>query len=110
MVILWPNHQTAATGFEAQTEKPKATGLRSNREKPSTLVLRPNQETRAPRLLVHGADRTQRHPNSQPSSQRVPNLCLTIPGPLHQVSTHATILVAARHVTPITYTPRDKQT
>jgi hypothetical protein len=51
-----------------------------------TLVLRLNQETCAPRLHVHGTDRTQRHPTSRSSSHRVPNLCLTIPGPLHQVS------------------------
>jgi hypothetical protein len=57
-----------------------------NQEKPSTLVLRLNQEIHAPRLLVHGADRTWRHPTSRSSGHRVPNLLLIIPGPLHQVS------------------------
>jgi hypothetical protein len=49
-----PNHQTRAARFVAQTGKL------------STLILRLNQETHAPRLHVHGADRTQRH--------RVPDL------------------------------------
>jgi hypothetical protein len=51
-----------------------------------TLVLRLNQETHAPRLLVHGADHTQRHPTSRSSGHRVLDLCLTISSPLHQVS------------------------
>jgi hypothetical protein len=64
-VILRPNHsQTVTIGFEAQTD-----------EKVSTLVLRLNQETRAPRLHVHGADRTWRHPTSQSFGHRVPDLC-----------------------------------
>jgi hypothetical protein len=48
--------------------------------KPSTLVLRLNQETRAPRLYVHGADRTRHHPTTEYPT------CVTIPGRLHQVS------------------------
>jgi hypothetical protein len=39
------------------------------------LVLRLNQETRASSLHVPGADRTRRHPTSQPPSHRVPDLC-----------------------------------
>jgi hypothetical protein len=82
-----PNHQTGAVGFEAQTGKPEPPVLRSNRRKlfewfwgqtthkPSTLVLRFNQETRAPRLHVHGVDRTHRHPTSRSPDQRVPDLC-----------------------------------
>jgi hypothetical protein len=50
--------------FEAQTT-----------HKPSTLVLRFNQETRAPRLHVHDADRTQCHPTSRSPDHRVPDLC-----------------------------------
>jgi hypothetical protein len=34
-----------------------------------------NQETRAPRLRVYGADHTRRHPTSQSSGHRVPDLC-----------------------------------
>jgi hypothetical protein len=37
-------------------------------------------------LLVHGADRTWRHLASRPSDHWVPDLCLTILSPLHQVS------------------------
>jgi hypothetical protein len=44
-------------------------------DKPSTLVWRLNQETRAPRLHVHGADHTRRHPTSRPPSHRVLDLC-----------------------------------
>jgi hypothetical protein len=39
------------------------------------LVLRLNQETRTPRLHVHGADRTRRHPTSRSPDHRVPDLC-----------------------------------
>jgi hypothetical protein len=46
----------------------------------------PNQETHAPCLLVHGTDCTRSHSTSRSSSQWVPDLCLTIPGPLYQVS------------------------
>jgi hypothetical protein len=41
----------------------------------STLVLRLNEETHAPRLHVHGADRTRRHPTSRLPGHRVPDLC-----------------------------------
>jgi hypothetical protein len=41
--------------------------------------------TRAAYILVHGADHVRHHPTSRSSSRRVPDLCLTIPGPLHQV-------------------------
>jgi hypothetical protein len=57
--------------------------LRPNQEKLSTLVLKPNQETRAPLLLVHDADHTRHHPTSRSSGHWVPDLCLTIPSPLH---------------------------
>jgi hypothetical protein len=40
-----------------------------------TLVLRLNQETGAPRLHVHGADRTRHHPTSRSPDHRVPDLC-----------------------------------
>jgi hypothetical protein len=72
--------------FEAQITKPQLPVLRLKLENPSTLVLNLNQETRAPHLLVHGTDRTQRHPTSRLFSHRVPDLCLTIPGRLHQIS------------------------
>jgi hypothetical protein len=52
----------------------------------SILILRLNQETRAPRLHMHGADHTWRHPTSRSSNHRLPDMCLTIINPLHQVS------------------------
>jgi hypothetical protein len=55
-------------------------------DKPLTLVLRLNQENHAARLLVHSADNTRCHLTSRSSDHRVPDLCLTILGPLHQVS------------------------
>jgi hypothetical protein len=41
------------------------------------------QEARAPRLLMHDADRTWRHLTSRSSDHRISNMCLTIIGPLH---------------------------
>jgi hypothetical protein len=72
--FLGLNHQIGAADFEVQTENP------------TTLVLRLNQETCTPHLLVHGADHTRRHLTFRSSGHRVPDLCLTIPGPLHRVS------------------------
>jgi hypothetical protein len=88
--------KTVATGFEAKPAKTIAVGfeskplppvLRPNRwklsewfwgqttHKPSTLVLWLNQEICAPRLHVHGAIRTRRHPTSRPPGHRIPNMC-----------------------------------
>jgi hypothetical protein len=72
--------------FETQITKPELPVLRPKPKNPSTLVLRPNQETCAPRLHVHSTNRTRCHPTSRLSDHRVPDLCLIIPGPLHQVS------------------------
>jgi hypothetical protein len=76
-VVLRPNHsQTVAIGFKAQTdEKPSEWFWGQTTHKPSTLVLRLNQETRVPRLHVHDADRTRRHPTSRSPGHRVPDLC-----------------------------------
>jgi hypothetical protein len=73
-VILRPKSPNRSCQFEAQTGKP------------SILVLRLNQETHAHRLLVHVTDHTWHHLTSRPSGHWVPELCLTIPSPLHQVS------------------------
>jgi hypothetical protein len=52
-----------------------------------TMVLRLNREIHTFRLLhVYDTDRTWRHPTSQSSSHRVPDLCLIIPNLSHQVS------------------------
>jgi hypothetical protein len=57
--------ETVTTSFEAKLEKTVAAGFEAKPlTKPSTLVLRLNQETHAPRLHVHGADRTWCHPTS----------------------------------------------
>jgi hypothetical protein len=86
-VVLMPNHlQTVAIGFKAQTdEKPFEWFWGQTTHKLSTLVLRLNQETHAPRLHVHGVDRTRRHPTFRlPGTEYL--TCATIFGPLHQVS------------------------
>jgi hypothetical protein len=97
-LILWHNRQTITHlvlrpklrnrhgDFEAQIMKPELSDLRPKLGNLTTMVLRPNQETCTPHLPVHGADRTQRHPTSRSSGHRVPDLCLTILDPLHQVS------------------------
>jgi hypothetical protein len=67
--------KTVATGFEAKLEKTVPVVLRPNYWQTFPMVLRPNQETRATRIYVHGADRTQRHPTSRSSGHRLPDLC-----------------------------------
>jgi hypothetical protein len=86
-MVLRPNHwQTVAISFEAQTdEKPSEWFWGQTTHKSSTLVLSHNQKTHAPRLHVHGVDHTRRHPTSQSSGHRVPDLC-DHPDPLHHVS------------------------
>jgi hypothetical protein len=69
-----------------QITKPQLPVLRPKLGNPPSLILRPNQETHAPRLLMYNTERTQHHPTSRSSGNRVPDLCLTIPSPLHQVS------------------------
>jgi hypothetical protein len=72
--------------FMGQITKWQLPVLRPKLGNPPTLVLRQNQETCVLHLLVHDVDRTQRYPTSRSSGHRVLNLCLTIPGHLHQVS------------------------
>jgi hypothetical protein len=71
--------------FKAQITKPELLVLRLKPGNLMTFVLMPNQEIRAPRLLVHGVDRTWRHLTSRSFGHRVSDLCLTNRGPLHQV-------------------------
>jgi hypothetical protein len=94
-------------GFKVQTKKTIAVILRHKSSNRSCRFWGPNQETRSHRfwgkigrnhqpwfcgqtkklmLLVHGVDRTQRHSISRSSGHWVPDLCLTIPDSLHQVS------------------------
>jgi hypothetical protein len=110
-VVLWSNHwQTVALSFETQAKNLTQRFRGQTTDKPSTLVLRLNQETCSPRLLMHSVDCIQCHPTSRPSGHRLPDLCLTIPGPLHQVSYSYHDPVTSRHAAPITCTPWDKQT
>jgi hypothetical protein len=76
-VVLRPNHsQTIAIGFKAQTDEKQSEWFwGQTTHKLSTLVLRLNQDTHAPRLHVHGADRTQCYPTSRSLGHWVPDLC-----------------------------------
>jgi hypothetical protein len=86
--VLRLNHsQTAAIGFEAQTdEKLSRLFWGKTTYKQSTLVLRLNQETHAPHLHVHGAKRTRRQLTSRSPGHLVHDLCdhprSSAPGPL----------------------------
>jgi hypothetical protein len=82
---FWEPNQKTIGDFMGKIIKPQLPVLRFKLKNPLTLVLRLNQETCAPRLFVHGADHTQYHPTSWSFGHRVPDLCLTISGPLHQV-------------------------
>jgi hypothetical protein len=74
-------------GFEAQTKKLSQWFWGQITEKLSPPVLRLNQKTHASRLLhVYDADHTRRHSTSRSSGHWVPDLCLIIPDPPHQVS------------------------
>jgi hypothetical protein len=76
-VVLRPNHSQPITiDFDAQTdEKPSQWFWGQTIDKLSTLVLRLNQEIHAPRLHVHRADRTRRHPTYRSPSYWVPDPC-----------------------------------
>jgi hypothetical protein len=68
--FFWRNRQTVVRlvlshkprnnrgDFKTQIIKPELLVLRLKSGNLMTFVLMPNQEIRAPRLLVHGADRT----------------------------------------------------
>jgi hypothetical protein len=118
-LVLRPKPRNRRGDLETQITKPSTLVLRPKprnchsgfEAKPLPVVLRLNQETHASRLLhVYDVDCTRHHPTSRSSSHRVPDLCLIIPDPLHQVSYPTSILVVAHHVTFTTYTSRDKQT
>jgi hypothetical protein len=107
-VVLRSNHsQTIVIGFDVQTdEKPSQWFWGQTTDKPSTMVLRLNQEICAPRLYVHGADRTRCHPTSRSPGHRVSDLCD------HSRSSAPGLLLlswsSSLHA-PATCTPRDKQ-
>jgi hypothetical protein len=89
--LLWwfcgPNHKTVDLGFEAQTKKSSKWFWGQATEKPPPLVFRLNQETHTYRLLhVYIAGHTRHHVTSWSYGHRLPDLCLIIPNPPHQVS------------------------
>jgi hypothetical protein len=86
MLVFEPKPRNYRGDFEVQITKPELQVLMPKPRNSSTFVLRFKQETRAPRLHVHGIYRIRHHPTSQSLSHRVSNLCLIIPGPLHQIS------------------------
>jgi hypothetical protein len=99
-VVLRSNHsKIVAISFEAQTdEKLSEWFWGQTTHKPSTLVLRLNKETHAPRLYVHDANRTRRHPTSRSPGHRILDLCD------HSRSSTASLLLLPRfsslHVMP----------
>jgi hypothetical protein len=84
-LVLRPKPKNYRGDILGQITKPQPPVLRPKPRNPPTLVLMLNQETCASHLLVHGTDHTRYHPTFQSSSHQVLDLCLTIPGPLHQV-------------------------
>jgi hypothetical protein len=61
--------------------------LRTNQWQTAATGLRLNRKTRASCLLhVYDTDRTRHHPTSRSSGHQVPDLCLIILDPPHQVS------------------------
>jgi hypothetical protein len=115
------NHQTAAAGFEVQTEKPTNLDFEAQPRNPPILVLRLNQEIRQPwfwgstkksTLLIslwmvqtaHGVTWPPDHLATEYSTCAWPSLILCTRSP-----TPVSIFVTAHHVAPIIYTSRDKQ-
>jgi hypothetical protein len=86
--LFWGlNHQTVDLGFEAQTKKPSQWFWGQTTDKSSPPILSLNEKTHAFRLHhVYDADHTWRHSTSRSSDIWVPDLCLIIPNPPHQVS------------------------
>jgi hypothetical protein len=123
---LWwfwgPDHQIIAAGFEAETGKTVATGFDAKPDKTVQVILRPNHWQTIglgfeaqPRNSCSSSPRAQCRPHTAP-----PNLSITQPLSTWHVQpfpilyimspTPATILMTARHATPTTCTPWDKQT
>jgi hypothetical protein len=81
------NHQTTDLGFEAQTSKPSQWFWGQTTDKMSPSVLRLNRKTHTSHLHhVYDVDRIRHQPASRSSGHRVPDLCLIIPNPPHQIS------------------------
>jgi hypothetical protein len=80
------NHQTIDLSFEAWNKKLPWWFWGQTTDKLSLSVLRQNRKPHASRLLhVYDVNHTQHHLTSWSSGHWVPNLCLIILDPLHQV-------------------------
>jgi hypothetical protein len=80
------NYQTVKLGFEAQTKKQSQWFWGQTTDKPWPPILRLNRETHTSHLLhMYNVDCTRHHPTSRSFIHRVPDLCLIIPNPTHQV-------------------------
>jgi hypothetical protein len=84
--VLWCNRQIEARLILRYKSINRRGDFEPQIEKPSTLLLRLNQETCTPNRLMHSTNRTRCHLTSRSSGHRVPDLCLTISGSLHQIS------------------------
>jgi hypothetical protein len=128
-----PNQQTRATDFEAQTGKPEATNFEDKPEETVSVILRSSHWQTVIVVLRQNHWQTidlgfEAHSRNQRfSSSRAwcrphtapPDLSIAQPPSTRSVRpssiicirspTPATILIAAHHATPATYTPRDKQ-
>jgi hypothetical protein len=102
--------KTVATGFEAKPVKTVQVVLRPNHSKSIDLGFKAQ-----PRNLRSSSPRARCRPHTVPpdhSTVRPPSTRPVRPSSVlcTRSATPATVLVAACHATPATYTPRDKQT
>jgi hypothetical protein len=116
------NHQTRAAGFEVKPLETVATSFEAKPVKTVLVVLRSNHSQTVdlgfeaqPRNLCSKSPRARCRPHTVPpglSTTRPPSTRPVRPSPVlyTRSSTPATVLVAARHASPATCTPRDKQT
>jgi hypothetical protein len=114
--------ETVATSFEVKLEKTIVTGFEAKRVKTVRVVLRPNHSQTVdlgfeaqPRNPHSSSPRAQCRPHTAPpnlSTARPPSTQPVRPSPVlcTRSPTPSMILVAARHATPATCTPREKQT
>jgi hypothetical protein len=114
--------ETVVTGFEAKAMKTVATGFEAKPVKTVGVILRPNHSQTVdlvfeaqPRNPRSSSPRARCKPHTAPPdilTTRPPSTWPVRPSPVLCIRspTPATFLVTARHATPATCTPRDKQT
>jgi hypothetical protein len=114
--------ETIAAGFEAKLPETVTTSFEAKPAKTIRVILRPNHSG----TIDHGFEAQPRNPRSSSpcarcgphtappilSTARPRSTQLVRPSPVlcTRSPTPTTVLVAARHATPTTCTPRDKQT